>query len=276
VVTAIVPVGPALVYASRLSGSSGEVAESTVEGEHLFFTGSGPFPQEQLEEWVEKLGAFARPDTIDLGKFDWIVIGREGYDVETLLDSFNWPYVRYFSQEGFLRLLLFGEESRGDAFTGQVSAPHPGLELVGFCDPFEGERYLDEVIDPSEEGIEPASACESHPPPEQPPVEPTDQPAESVIWPVISGDTGDEPFDDTGELQLESDLAKLGYSVAKHIGLARRQASLERCVETLGLQRVIRHLAWLIRFHNKNLSQQNAIQNWQHDLEWLKSHHGTR
>lgn len=77
--------------------------------------------------------------------------------------------------------------------------------------------------------------------------------------------------DENLNLQPESDLKKLGYSVAKGISVSRRQKVLDSAVRDLGLKRVADHLAWSIRFYRKNPKFHDAVLNWEQDFKWLRS-----
>lgn len=244
-----------------------------IDGMHINFSGSVPFAQEHLESWVETLGAIATPDRLDPSLADRFVLGRLNLDAD-LVDHLVGADVRFFSQEEFLSLVLFGEEATIRNLIDAASNPHPGLELVeqlemNFqveCDAGEESESLG-ASESDEQGRLPRSV------PFQT-TAPTCGADGRSTWTHISDEPGDEPFDDATDLKVESELKKLGYSVAKHVPLARRQSSLELGVQHLGLTKVVNHLRWLIYFQRKNPQQRQAVANWRYDLDWLQSRHG--
>jgi hypothetical protein len=78
-----------------------------------------------------------------------------------------------------------------------------------------------------------------------------------------------EPID----LRQKSDLKELGYSVAQGVSIHNRREVLDYAVSSLGLKRVVDHLAWLVLFHRNTPSKHEAVENWRADLEWLRSRH---
>jgi hypothetical protein len=64
--------------------------------------------------------------------------------------------------------------------------------------------------------------------------------------------------------------------VAKGVSVRDRQKVLDYCVSNLGLKKVAYHLAFLIRFHRNSPMKHDAVENWQEDLEWLRTRYGSR
>ncbi|MBC5626633.1 hypothetical protein H8S10_14365 [Clostridium sp. NSJ-49] len=68
------------------------------------------------------------------------------------------------------------------------------------------------------------------------------------------------------ELNVQSELGKLGYSTAKS-DIIRWKILKEEAIPKLGKKRVINHIEWLISFHK---NKKNAVEKWKYDLENLK------
>ncbi|MDY3358783.1 MAG: hypothetical protein SOY04_00030 [Clostridium celatum] len=68
------------------------------------------------------------------------------------------------------------------------------------------------------------------------------------------------------ELNVQSELGKLGYSTAKS-DVIRWKILNEEAIPKLGKKRVINHIEWLISFHK---NKKNAVKKWKYDLENLK------
>jgi hypothetical protein len=246
------------------------VFATPIEGRHISFTGSVPFAQEHLEQWVETLGAFATPDRLDDTIADWFVLGRVNFE-NSYLESIVACDIRVFSQEEFLSLLLFGEAATARNRIDAADNPHPGLEW------FEGlEQTFDDDMKALLDSLAPGEGELTEPgQPLAPPLTPALDPDDPPNWSIIPEETSNESYDGAVHLKVESELRRLGYSVAKRVPLARRHYCLDLCVQRLGLTKVVNHLRWLIYFQRKNPQQQQAVANWRYDLEWLRSRHGT-
>ncbi len=238
-----------------------EIVPTPIEGRHIWFTGNGPYRQECLQAWAEKLGAFADPDQHDLSQASWIVIGRSDYEEDRLEQSVQRADVRHFSQEQFLSLLLFGEEATARNQGGQWTVPHSRLNLIELSklmlESDLGSESWEDFFSPSPQLDLPAAA-----PPNM---------AAAIRMLDVPGETGDAVFDRADELQRVSELAMLGYSVEKSVSVVVRHVCLVIGVRSLGLSKVIDHLLWLIRFHGRNPQRRNAVLRWNEDLAWLTS-----
>ena len=96
----------------------------------------------------------------------------------------------------------------------------------------------------------------------------------AIHFPDLNAVSAHEPGDgDVSTLRMESALARLGYSVRKGSIRTQRRLALQKGVNQLGLQNVINHLRWLIRFRRPNQNMQVAVACWIEDFEWLKSTH---
>ena len=92
-------------------------------------------------------------------------------------------------------------------------------------------------------------------------------------WPTTTSDSsGKSATGDAPNLNVESDLKKLGYSVARDVSVYKRRKVLEYAVRNLGLKKVADHLAFLIRYFQNNPGKHDAVGNWRDDLAWLQSH----
>lgn len=95
---------------------------------------------------------------------------------------------------------------------------------------------------------------------------------EEFRWPVVSGEPSRQSAStESPALNVESDLKKLGYSVARDVSIHERRKVLEYAVRNLGLKKVANHLAFLIRYFQTNPGKHDAVGNWRDDLAWLQS-----
>jgi hypothetical protein len=251
------------------------IISTPIEGKHICFIGDVPFAQEHLEQWVEKLGAIVIPDRLDQSLAEWIVIGRENIDA-ALIDELAKPGIRFLSQEDFLSLILFGEQATARNQDLAATYSHFGLEIARLFE----SNYLDEI----ERNEEPHASG-----PDVPtggvrlprPVPFSTQTASigpdgRLTWPVTLVEPENQAPEPIDGLNVESELMKLGYSVARHVPLSQRQQRLDLGVQRLGLPRVVNHLSWLIRTRSNRPHLEQAVANWRDDLEWLHSRYGSR
>ena len=196
----------------------------SIEGRTIAFDGDGPYLREDLERLAAKLGAFGDNGGLAWDAIDWLVIGRQGYDENELATSVEYGDLENFSQEDYLGVILFGRtsSSRNDQDSGRKS--HPGMDFVDLC---LGQRHAGQIETTAQEepGLSPPTTTAG--------TAPSSDIQEQVVspdlvgrfeWPDFLGGSSDEPLDSTDEWQLESDLKRLGYSVARGVSLDQRHS----------------------------------------------------
>lgn len=278
------------------------VAES-IEGKVIGFTGDGPYQQSDLESLATKLGA--TPDQFDRAytELDWVIIGKADYDVDYLDEAVKTGDIQFFTQEEFIGVILFGEESLAKIAIRKDTKEHDGIRLVEDLIVYSKvesvktsmKGAIQTVCQAEDKPVRTETACipgKTVTTSKTSPGAPTNKPievqskrfinvdssasAEALLrWPTFDSDAPRHELDEANGWSEESALRMLGYTVAKGVSLRRRQSALESGVRTLGLRRVVGHLAWLIRLHSKNSRRQSAVSNWEHDLDWLKSRYGS-
>ncbi len=90
----------------------------------------------------------------------------------------------------------------------------------------------------------------------------------TIPAPSVNQESGGS-LDGRPDWNPESELRKLGSTVRRGTSPKRRKAALGVAVNSLGLDRVIGHLEWLVKLHGGNDFMARAVACWRHDLDWL-------
>lgn len=210
-----------------------------VEGKVVGFAGSGPYRQDDLERLTLKLGGTPDQIGIEWEQVDWIVLGTSDIDREHLQEAVDKSKADYLTQEEFLGLIFFGEDSVLKQGERIPYSSHPGVVLVN-------EMIAQRKAAGGEVG-------------------------DSVTLPEPDFPGSIEQSESRLDLNVQSELRRLGYTVAKGVSLEHRRAALAHGVSVLGIKRVVSHVAWLMRFHRKNPRRVAAVSNWGSDLDWLRA-----
>ena len=262
----------AIVARSVLSS----IINLSIEGRTISFDGDGPYFRADLEQLAAKLGGFVDDGGLPWDAIDWMVIGRQGYGEDELATSVEYGELEYFSQETFLGVILFGRTCSPAAVQDPRWEHILGMEFVGVCLDRRHTGPKLETAPEDEPGPGPLTSpgASAH---QLSDIQEDEVPPETIDqfkWPDFQEGSSDVPLQSTDEWQLESDLRRLGYSVARGVSLDQRRSCLHVADDHLGLAKVVRHLAWLIRFHGEDARQKNALSNWEMDLGWLKARYG--
>jgi len=255
------------------------VFAESIEGQIIGFTGNGPYYETDLISLAGRLKAIPDAEGIAWDALKCIIIGTEEFDRDYIRHATMFRHIKYFTQEEFLGMLLFGNQpfTLTPISMKSLELSHEGMQfLYSIPQP----AWANDPTDSSQpiEIIKPLPA--SSPKPVGSPATTSSNaipPPQGMERMVKIPDMQTTPSPPSGErdtsqinLRMESELRRLGYHVKKGGIRTQRRLALQAGVAQLGLRNVVNHLVWLIKFQRNQTRMQDAVFHWREDLHWLK------
>jgi hypothetical protein len=250
-----VPLSPAKVIESAspfsinsmavLGWLSSAVLDAFQPPDEVVSIGSGPFPEDDFDDYLETLNI-----TPYESGCNWIIVGRTGWNsqqLEDLIEKAEPGELRIFSQE----LFIAGQLSTHDPFSAdpdllmEFAKGHPALEYIigsGFDWPFLVGGG-DVVVDP-----------------------PEFQSAEKSPLNVMGYRVGMSGLTEKSRRKILAD-AYLGAIPWVESDAYMKQWG--RAQTRMRLRRMVEHIAMLIRKASGKYNMDEAINDWESDLNWL-------
>lgn len=233
-----------------LDALSCEVTEKFEVPDEVVTLGSGPFPEDQFDDYLLRLGIEA-----DSSGYPWIIVGREGWieeKLDNLLEDVDLNEIRIFSQELFLIGYLTTHDpfSLPDEILLKFAEGHPALEYLinsGFEWP---------VIVVEEDYGEPVYVRGGM-------VRVDESPLARMGYHV--GVNKGLPRSKRKKLLTEAYRGEI-----PEVEDDDYMEEWGRPSNSRRLWRIAHHLAWLIRSRHGNPSMIYAVDDWRQDLDWLK------
>ena len=271
-------------------------------GLQALVTGSDPYPEKHLANWLENVGMKVCGPTPGT-PIAFVIIGRSSYDTE-LLGRIR-PAVepdRCISQEGVTGLALFGLGPSSSPLCARAQE-HPGLAYMekefqkllpqenvrlnaraesAVKSTAEYLRYFEQkkkshllkigngLLSAVEEGLALCRRMVSHGQFFDPARREVLEVVRAILLSILL------PMKESRNRlyrnwPAESEFrAKYGYKVDAESTLGERRSSLEAAVKGLGLFKVANHIAAFISLESENAPMLDAVSRWKEDLLWLK------
>ncbi|MDD3926508.1 MAG: hypothetical protein PHT33_07605 [bacterium] len=209
------------------------------DGKRRFvLTGDMPFNTDDLSNLLGYYHDVRIDMDYDTERTDYLIIGRRDFDkefIESIVDEYVIS-IKYLPQEAIIDQLLFGHDWYAcPEYLLEFAEMHHGLQFLQTC---EGFKW------PDTEAEETDNVVSNHSP----------------------------------EWNEQSALKALGYCITnngRYTTDAERWKVLTLCVDALSLERVVSHIAWLVRSKKRQIGGRskfrNSILKWERDLERLRA-----